>query len=195
MGNCVSMGRRSRSRGVLVLGLDGAGTTTILYQLVLGKRLETIPTLGVNHEKVQADGLQLDCWDVGGLDKVRPLWRQCFKDADAVIFVVDSTDLPRMRLAAEELAKLYRTDSSTSAAMKDRPLLVFANKQDLRDAASIKMVEKVLRIEALNVTCTKVLPSSANDRQSLVKGVQWLTAQLKKKKPVANRIHAPSTNA
>ncbi|KAI0567731.1 ArfX2 [Gracilaria domingensis] len=193
MGNCFSqqLAKRSRSRGVLVLGLDGSGATTILYQLVYGKRMETIPTLGVNHEKMQVDGLELDCWDVGGLDKVRPLWRQCFKDADAVIFVVDTSDLPRMRLAAEELDKLYKTDKG-AASIKDRPLLVLANKQDLPGAASVKVVEKVLRIDALNVSCSKVFPCTASDRQSLMKGVQWLTAQLKQKKPVGTPLHAPS---
>ena len=33
--------------------------------------------------------ISVDAWDVGGRDKIRPLWRHFYKDKDAVIFVVE----------------------------------------------------------------------------------------------------------
>lgn len=186
MGGCLSAHqfRDTGSRGVLVLGLDGAGATTILYQLVLGKRLETIPTLGLNHEIIHADNLELECWDIGGLDKMRPLWRQYSRDADAVIFVVDASDSDRMRLAADELAGLYAATSRKDSIEHDRPLLIFANKQDIPIAANIQEVEEVLKVPSLPVETFKIFPSTANDRQSLMKGINWLTDQLKGKPPI-----------
>lgn len=37
---------------VLMLGLDAAGKTTILYQMKLGFMVETIPTMGFVYESI-----------------------------------------------------------------------------------------------------------------------------------------------
>jgi len=37
---------------ILILGLDGAGKTTILYQLQIGDVVSTVPTIGFNVETV-----------------------------------------------------------------------------------------------------------------------------------------------
>lgn len=177
--------RHAGSRGVLVLGLDGAGATTILYQLVLGKRLETIPTLGVNQESVFVDGLELECWDIGGLDQMRPLWRQYARDADAVIFVVDSSDVDRLKLASTELAGLYKGQSKRNSIQHDRPLLIFANKQDRPTAVSTEEVEKVLKVNYIHVDTFRIFPCSATDRQSLTRGISWLTSELKGRSAVS----------
>tara|TARA_R110002050_G_scaffold58135_2_gene130788 strand:- start:1515 stop:1709 length:195 start_codon:yes stop_codon:yes gene_type:complete len=52
-------------------GLDGAGKTTILYQLKLGEVQNTVPTLGFNVETVEYGNVSFTVWDVGGQDKVR----------------------------------------------------------------------------------------------------------------------------
>lgn len=63
-----------------MLGLDSAGKTTALYRLKFDQYLNTVPTIGFNCEKVQgmvgkAKGVQFLVWDVGGQEKLRPLWR------------------------------------------------------------------------------------------------------------------------
>ena len=73
-----------------MLGLDAAGKTTILYKLHIGEVLSTVPTLGFNVEKVQYKNVVFTVWDVGGQEKLRPLWRHYFNNTDALIFVVDS---------------------------------------------------------------------------------------------------------
>lgn len=40
--------------------------------------------------------VQLVLWDVGGCDKIRPLWRHYYKNTQGLIFVADSTDLDRV---------------------------------------------------------------------------------------------------
>lgn len=58
---------------VLMLGLDSAGKTTILYRLKAGRSVQTIPTVGFNVETVEYKGVKFNVWDVGGQDKIRPL--------------------------------------------------------------------------------------------------------------------------
>ena len=60
-----------------MVGLDAAGKTTILYKLKLGEIVTTIPTIGFNVETVEYKNISFTVWDVGGQDKIRPLWRHC----------------------------------------------------------------------------------------------------------------------
>jgi ADP-ribosylation factor protein 1 len=71
---------------VLMLGLDAAGKTTVLYKLQLGEVVTTIPTIGFNVEQLQYKSLNMTVWDVGGQHKIRPLWRHYFQNTDALIY-------------------------------------------------------------------------------------------------------------
>eukprot|EP00301_Raphidiophrys_heterophryoidea_P004460 c11937_g1_i1.p1 GENE.c11937_g1_i1~~c11937_g1_i1.p1 ORF type:complete len:238 (+),score=65.79 c11937_g1_i1:58-771(+) len=68
---------------ILMVGLDGAGKTTILYKLKLGEVVSTIPTIGFNVETVQHKSVSFTVWDIGGQDKIRPLWRYYFQNTQA----------------------------------------------------------------------------------------------------------------
>lgn len=61
-----------------MLGLDNAGKTTILYKLKMGESVTTIPTVGFNVETVTYKNVKFNVWDVGGQDKIRPLWRHYY---------------------------------------------------------------------------------------------------------------------
>ena len=98
----------------------------ILYKLKLDSDVTTIPTVGFNVETVTYKNTKFNVWDVGGQDKIRPLWRHYFTGTQALIWVVDSTDSDRIRTARETLQPII-----DSPEMKDVLLLVFANKQDL----------------------------------------------------------------
>ena len=82
---------------ILMVGLDAAGKTTILYQLKLGEMTQTKPTLGFNVETVSYKNIEFMVWDMGGQDRIRQLWRHYYKNAQALIFVVDSADEERLR--------------------------------------------------------------------------------------------------
>ncbi|CAD0096987.1 unnamed protein product [Aureobasidium vineae] len=99
---------------ILMVGLDAAGKTTILYKLKLGEIT------------VEYKNIQFTVWDVGGQDKIRPLWRHYFQNTQGIIFVVDSNDRDRVVEAREELQRMLNEDE-----LRDALLLVFANKQDL----------------------------------------------------------------
>jgi ADP-ribosylation factor 1/2 len=74
-------------------------------------------------------------WDVGGQDKIRPLWRHYFQNTQGIIFVVDSNDRDRIVEAREELQRMLNEDE-----LRDAILLVFANKQDLPVRAGVVMM-------------------------------------------------------
>lgn len=116
---------------ILMVGLDAAGKTTILYQLKLGEMTNTAPTLGFNVETVTYKNIEFMVWDMGGQDAIRPLWRHYYENAQALIFVVDSADAERLHEAREELAKLMEEEE-----LRDAVLLIYANKQVLRGLES-----------------------------------------------------------
>ncbi len=109
--------------------MDAAGKTTILYKLKLGEIVTTIPTIGFNVETVEYKNICFTVWDVGGQDKIRPLWRHYFQNTQGLIFVVDSNDRERIVEAKQELHNMLAEDE-----LREAVLLVFANKQDLPNA-------------------------------------------------------------
>ena len=68
---------------VLLIGLDAAGKTTLLYKVKLNESITTIPTIGFNVESVEpVKGLNLTVFDVGGQEKIRRLWRHYTQNVD-----------------------------------------------------------------------------------------------------------------
>ncbi len=47
---------------ILLLGLDAAGKTTVLYKLKLGEIVTTIPTIGFNVESITHDNVTITAW-------------------------------------------------------------------------------------------------------------------------------------
>ncbi|KAJ2179094.1 Arf GTPase arl1, partial [Coemansia sp. RSA 353] len=71
---------------ILILGLDGAGKTTILYRMQIGDVVSTIPTIGFNVETVTYKNIKFQVWDLGGQTNIRPYWRCYYANTDAVIY-------------------------------------------------------------------------------------------------------------
>jgi len=163
----------SREMRLLMVGLDAAGKTTILYRLKLGEVVTTIPTIGFNVETVQHKRLTLTCWDVGGKDKIRPLWRHYYQNTQAVIMVVDSNDRDRIHEARDELHRMLNEDELQEAA-----LLVFANKQDLPNAMSAAEVTEKLGLHAMRQRRWFIQAACATAGDGLYEGLDWLSAQL-----------------
>lgn len=47
-------------------------------------------------ETVEYKNISFTVWDVGGQDKIRPLWRHYYQNTQGLIFVVDSNDRERI---------------------------------------------------------------------------------------------------
>merc|ERR550532_3622986 len=100
---------------ILMVGLDAVGKTTVLYKLKLNEVVTTISTIGFNVETVEYKNITFTVCDVGGQDKIRPLWRHYYQNTQGVIFVVDSNDRDRAEDAREELSKMLNEDEMRDA--------------------------------------------------------------------------------
>jgi len=181
---------------ILILGLDSAGKTTILYRLHCGEVITTIPSalyktspagpthhsslitrhththtaIGFNVEVVQNKNVKFQVWDLGGQDSIRPYWRCYYANTDAVIFVVDSAARARMETARDELRAMLEEEE-----LHDSCLLVFANKQDLPNAMTDAEVSDALGLPALRGRQWAIFKSSAVKGTGLLEGLDWLT--------------------
>merc|ERR1712109_300692 len=158
---------------ILMVGLDAAGKTTILYRLRLGEVVTTIPTIGFNVETVEYNNLSFTVWDVGGQEKIRPLWRHYYNGSNGLIYVVDSNDRDRVEDAREELSKILNEDE-----MRDAALLVFANKQDLPNSMTAAEVTEKLELHNMRNRQWFIQSACAITGDGLYEGLDWLSRVL-----------------
>merc|ERR1712083_196989 len=169
---------------ILMVGLDAAGKTTILYKLKLGEVVTTIPTIGFNVETVEYKNINFTVWEVGGQEKLRPLWRYYYQNVDGIIFVVDSNDRERMDNsngyddnAKEELHRMLAEDELRNAAV-----LVMANKQDMSNALSVRTITDKLQLNRLKNRDWYIQGTSAQTGNGLYEGLDWLSETITKRK-------------
>ncbi|KAG8578877.1 hypothetical protein GDO81_010649 [Engystomops pustulosus] len=133
-------------RQILVLGLDGAGKSSIIHAISTNTtRSSSPPTHGFNTAQILSQGLRIELLEVGGSQNLRTYWSQYLKKTHIMVFVVDSTDDIRLQLARHELHRLLEEAPQL-------PLMVLANKQDCGSALSISDIHSELslhRIEGL----------------------------------------------
>ena len=169
-----NLGRRNGR--ILLLGLDAAGKTTILYKLKLNEQISTIPTVGFNVEEVTPiKNVTFTVWDVGGQEKIRPLWRYYYYGSDGLIFVVDSSDVTRVSEARDELMSVLRDE----AMERDVPCVVLANKQDVPGSLrSAELIER-LGLRDLKTNPWHVQEICATTGEGLYEGVRMIAEMIK----------------
>jgi len=145
-------------------------------KLKLGEVVTTIPTIGFNVEAVEYKNISFTVWDVGGQDKIRPLWRHYYNATQGVIFVVDSNDRERAGEARDELHRMLADDE-----LRDASLLVFANKQDLPNAMTASEITDKLGLHSLRQRNWYIQATCANNGEGLYEGLDWLSSELSKK--------------
>ncbi len=164
-----------RHARILMLGLDAAGKTTVLYKLKLNEVVNTIPTIGFNVETVQpVKNVSFTVWDVGGQDKIRPLWRHYFTGCEGLIFVVDSSDSSRFQEAKGELDWILDSDE-----MEGVPVVIMANKQDLPKASSPSEVAGKLGLHEMRRRKWHVQGTSATVGEGVLEAMQELSSLVK----------------
>ncbi|CAK8688770.1 ADP-ribosylation factor-like protein 3 [Clavelina lepadiformis] len=154
---------------ILLLGLDNAGKTTILKSLASEEVTNITPTQGFNVKSVNSSGFKLNVWDIGGQRRIRPYWRNYFENSDVLIYVIDSTDRKRMEETGLELEELLADEKLSGV-----PLLVFANKQDLLQAAPASEIAEGLNLQTLRGRTWQIQACSALKGEGVQDGLEWV---------------------
>lgn len=160
------------------------GKTTILYKIKLGEIVSTYPTFGFNLETVTYRNVSMESWDMGGRIDNRALWRHYYHNTQGIIFVIDSSDRFRISEAREELFRMINEDE-----LKNVPILLFSNKQDLPCAMTLDELQDKLNLTKLNGEREWFLQATcATSGDSLFEGLNWLSQVILKKSDAINPI-------
>lgn len=158
---------------MIILGLDASGKTTLLTRLKTNEGATTVPTIGFTNETIKYGRLTFNMFDIGGQHKLRGFWHHYYENANAVIFVVDSSDISRMNEAKAEIDKLL-----VHPLLVNVPFLFFANKQDLPNA--LNRDKFISRLGLLRIRDREwvVSESVATDGKGIEEGFDWLSKHL-----------------
>lgn len=159
---------------VIIVGLDNAGKTTILYQFLMNEVVHTSPTIGSNVEEVIWKNIHFLMWDIGGQETLRSAWNTYYSNAQFVILVVDSTDRERLSITKEELCKMLNHEDLRKAA-----ILVFANKQDVKGSMSAAEISQHLNLTSIKDHPWHIQGCCALTGEGLYQGLEWITSKLK----------------
>ena len=124
-----SISKTNQQYKIIIVGMNNAGKTTILYKLSLDEVVVTEPTVGSNVEEVQHKNLKLQVWDLGGQENLRAAWDAYYRDTHAVIYVIDSADDSQVQTSKAEFHNMIMHNE-----LRDAVLLIFANKADMPNA-------------------------------------------------------------
>ncbi|NWW35806.1 ARL14 protein, partial [Panurus biarmicus] len=157
---------------IVMLGLDSAGKSTLLYKFRYKDVFLTMPTIGFNVDMIEAGkDFTLTFWDVGGQKKMRELWSNFLEDTDGLLYVVDSSDKQRLEESRREFELILKNDS-----IRNVPVVVLANKQDLPGALN---AEEITRRFKMKKYCSDrnwyVQPCCAITGEGLAEALQRLT--------------------
>lgn len=157
-----------------MIGLDAAGKTTILYKLHLGEVVSTYPTIGSNVEEVTYRNMRFQVWDLGGQEVLRQTWKTYFINTHALIMVVDSADSKRLDLARKELHAVLDSDE-----LRDSCVLIFANKQDLKEAVGPAELSEALALHTIRTHDWHIQACSAMKGEGLYDGLDWISKHVR----------------
>lgn len=163
-----------RDLSLLILGLDAAGKTAILYSMQLGEQIEyTVPTIGFNVEEIEIEKLKIKMFDLGGQDRIRDLWPHYYQQSSGIVFVVDSNDQERFEKAKRELHAVISHKDNVG-----KPLVVLANKQDLPYACRKDEIIQRLSLNEIKTSNWYIVECCATQNQKARLGFEWLANQM-----------------
>jgi len=167
---------------MVVVGLENSGKTTILNYLKPGKAkmsLETVPTIGVSTEEFQKNGVNFVAFDMSGQGRYRNLWEHYYGEIQGVVFVIDSTDRLRFAVAKDELDGMLKALREIEVKDPKIPVLFFANKMDLPQAASPMQLMQALKLEDITDRPWHIAASNALAGEGVEEGIKWLVEAMK----------------
>jgi len=159
---------------IVMVGLDNAGKSTILYQLLMNQVVYTSPTIGSNVEEVVWKNLHFIMWDLGGQESLRSTWNTYYTNTEFVILVIDSTDRERLSITREELQKMLAHEELSQASV-----LIYANKQDVNGAMTAGEISRLLNLTSVKKHKWQIQGCCALTGEGLYQGLEWIASTLK----------------
>jgi len=160
---------------VIIVGLDNAGKTTILYQFLMSEVVHTSPTIGSNVEEVVWKNIHFLMWDIGGQESLRSAWNTYYTNAEFLIVVVDSTDRERLAVTKAELYNMLNHEDLRQAGV-----LIFANKQDIKGSMSVAEISEQLNLTSIKDHGWHIQACCALTGEGLYQGLEWITNHIRK---------------
>ncbi|RVD92547.1 ADP-ribosylation factor 6 [Tubulinosema ratisbonensis] len=182
-----SLFRSRKPQGILMVGLDSAGKTSILYKLKDNIELTTVPTIGFNLEECTISNTKLRIWDVGGQEKIRHLWPTYFENTNGLVYVIDINCLEKFDEAIFNFKRITEE--------RNVPVLILLNKKDLvlndNEGPSLQERENIILDKVrefltdftykIFVICAKPNEVNADEEYlEIVNAFTWLSKEIQK---------------
>ena len=131
---------KNKAIKVILWSFGSEGKSTLLYKGFKGmKDVKLIPTIGINVENINFNGIDITFWDIGGACKVKELRNHYFPGCDALIYLIDSSTIIKHESYCdftnnfEELKKCIKI-------LDDKPLLIAITKIDIRQLSTYDII-------------------------------------------------------
>lgn len=169
------LGLTGKKVNIIVVGLDNSGKTTIIERLKPKERqtIDVAPTVGFTVDEFKRGALVFTVFDMSGAGRYRTLWEQYYREAQAVVFVIDSADKFRLVVAKDEMDHMLSNPS-----LRKVPIIFFANKKDLPTALSPAEIAGALQLDEIKDRPWQIVPSNALSGEGLDKGTDWMAERL-----------------
>jgi ADP-ribosylation factor-like protein 8 len=131
---------------------------------------DVVPTVAFNFRKVRKGNIVLKIWDVAGQPKFRSMWERYCHGADAIVFVVDSTDSDKFETARFELHALLGQPSLSGV-----PLLVLGNKNDIHGHTDVQGLIRALQLDKISGRIVSCYSCSMKSQHNLDIVLQWIS--------------------
>uniref|UniRef100_A0A7S2QSY0 Uncharacterized protein n=1 Tax=Norrisiella sphaerica TaxID=552664 RepID=A0A7S2QSY0_9EUKA len=168
-------GFSSKEATVVLIGLDNAGKTTLQHKLKTGESYSFVPTQNPREKDIVIGNVTIKTWDLGGHKAVRKLWKQYYRTADAIVFVVDAADKSRFAEARKVLKYILNEE-----ALVETPVAILGNKCDRKEAISMQELKENLGLPKLfdSYRKIKVFKASVVEGYGYPAAFEWLAANL-----------------
>ena len=158
---------------IMIVGADGSGKKTIISKLKMVEKVDNNSTIGFNINTFNYKGIKFIIWDFGNQDKT--ILKNYYKITNGIIFVVDSNDKDKIKESADELKNMLNDED-----LKNGPILVMANKQDIKGCLSPNQVTEELGMSQFKGRIWKVQGTSGVTGKGLNEGLEWMSSELLK---------------
>jgi small GTP-binding protein len=134
---------------IQLIGLNDSGKTTILH--VLKKTLQNSiigPTLGFQQEIISYSKSKkpIVVYDCSGEGRHRTQWPNFYSEVDAIMFVIDSSDIKRFPIVKKHLRELVVDERIVQNKI---PIMIICNKEDLPDAVDKETIKEHLNLKEM----------------------------------------------